>query len=76
MPPDGVRLGVRRFGRDETSPILERMSAIGALGSVGTPEDLAWLRELAQRPGVDKRLKTAAEYNVKQLARSVAKAGL
>ena len=57
----------RGIAKDESRPVLERMSAIAALGRVGQAEDAVWLREMIQRPGLDKRLKTAAEANVKHL---------
>ena len=65
----------RSIAKDEGRPVLERMSAIAALGCVGQAEDAAWMSELNQRPGVDKRLKAATESNVKKLSRDLAKAG-
>jgi len=38
-------------------------------------EDAAWMNELSQRPELDKRLKTAAVANIKQLSRGLAKVG-
>jgi len=65
----------RGIAKDEGRPVLERMSAIATLGRVGQAEDAAWLNELSQRPGLDRCLKTAAEANIKQLFRGLAKAG-
>jgi len=61
----GARDVARGIAKDEGRPVLERMSAIATLGRVGQAEDAVWLREMIQRPGLDRRLKNAAEANVK-----------
>jgi hypothetical protein len=61
----------RRIGRDTSSPVLERMSALGALGTAGEAEDLAWLRDFRRQPALDPRLQRAADFNEKQLARVI-----
>jgi hypothetical protein len=61
----------RTMARNEANPVLERMSAMAALGQVGDADDLKWLKEMASRAGQDKRLQTAANYNHKHLAQRV-----
>ena len=61
----------RTMAHNEANPVLERMSAMAALGRVGDADDLKWLKEMASRAGQDKRLQTAANYNHNQLAQRV-----
>lgn len=54
---------VRRMARDESLPILERMSAMAALGRIGGAEDRQWLKEIEKGAGQDSRLRAVARYN-------------